>query len=195
VHRFFRHNRRLEVAQERVYGAIAFGLCANLLDGIFQNANHAPGFGRADIFAEVMVLDYGNLADIEREHQLVFGDSYRRVRSQSVPDAKLVKRIDVIGGNVGNDYIGIQQLFVHLDIDIAGLGNFVGANALVVRSLHRRLDDVFVRGVQIERSARLIIHLFPVAHHHEAGFLGHISSPPYRYEPTCRSGSPFCLRW
>ena len=98
----FRHDRGLELIQERVHRAVDFGLCAHLFYGPFQNAYHAPGFGRADIFAEVMVFEYGNLADIEREHQLVFRDGDGGVWPEGVPDAKFVKRIGVVGGNVGN---------------------------------------------------------------------------------------------
>src|SRR6516162_875068 len=109
----------------------------------------------------------GNLTDVKGEHQLVFGYRNCRIWFEGVTNAKLIKRIRVVRGNVSNHNVGVQQLLIHRDIDVAGVLNLVRPNTFVSGSLSRWFDDVLVGLIQIEDSASRVIGLLPKSHHDE----------------------------
>ena len=86
--------------------------------------------------------------------------------------AELVEGVLVRGREVGDHDVGGQKLLVHRHVDDARVRYLVGPRTLQPGVSDRRLDDVFVGLVQVQRSACLEVGLLPKTHHDEAGALG-----------------------
>src|SRR5262249_18227937 len=124
-----------------------------------------------DIFVEIFVLSNGDMSEVKRDLELIFGDDKSAVRPQSVPHAEFVERPGIRGRQVSDDHVCRQNLLVHRNVYDTRVHDLIGTVALQPGLFHRRLDHVPVGGVEVEFAPRLKIDLFAEPHDHEAGRL------------------------
>jgi hypothetical protein len=68
-------------------------------------------------------------------------------------DAEFVKRIWIVGGDVGDHEVGNQQLLKHVCADIPGLKNLAGCSAFGGNVLERRTDEILFDSVEVDAFA------------------------------------------
>ena len=131
-----------------------------------------------------VVLGDAQVIQVEREREVLFGHHDRRSRPQGVTDAELVKGVGIRRREVGDDEIGLEQIFIHRLVDQFRVDDFVSADAFETRLRDRRLDDVFERPVQVEDPLRIRLEVRFLAKPHDdetgllAGSVRHRASPP-----------------
>src|SRR5205085_12195261 len=104
--------------------------------------------------SEMVILSDHNVVHVERQtFHAILGDNDRRVRPKRVTHTQFVERIVVGGGEIGDNDISFQKLFVHPNINHAGVNDVVGADAFQVSVFNCGRDDVAIGLIEVERAA------------------------------------------
>src|SRR6185295_6657002 len=92
------------------------------------------------------------------------------VRPEGMANAELVEGVPVPGRQISDHDVRGEELLEHRHVNDTGMDDLIGARALESCRFGSRLNDIPVRLVEIEQSARLKIGLPAESHDDKASF-------------------------